>query len=114
VRYQIQGDKIRALYGHSVPGKLLKKPGTPPDLLYHGTVSRAVDAIRQEGLKPMSRQYVHLSIDTNMANIVGSRRGNDVVILTIRAKEAAEAGVPFYEGNVHVWLADYGPPAYIS
>src|SRR5690349_24541152 len=30
VRYEIQGDRIRALYGHSVPGKLQRTPAAPP------------------------------------------------------------------------------------
>jgi hypothetical protein len=36
-------------------------PATPPAYLYHGTVAPALDAIRAEGLRPMSRHDVHLS-----------------------------------------------------
>jgi putative RNA 2'-phosphotransferase len=113
VRYQLDGDRIRALYGHSIPGKLKKEPATPPDILYHGTVSRFIEAIKQNGLRPMRRQYVHLSVDTAMANLVAGRRGNDIIILQIRAKEASEQGLPFYIGNEHVWLADQVPPEWI-
>lgn len=114
VRYQLEGERIRALYGHSLPGKLKKEPGTPPEILYHGTVSRATEGIRRDGLRPMRRQYVHLSLDTEMATIVGSRRGNDLIILKIRAQEASAKGVPFYKGNEHVWLADQVPPEWIE
>lgn len=112
-RFELQGDHIRALYGHSVPGKLSKKEGTPPNILYHGTQTRFLTAIRQEGLKPMARQYVHLSIDTTMARTVGSRRGSQTVILQIQAGAAAQHGVKFYEGNAQVWLADFIPPEWI-
>ncbi len=112
-RYEMAGERIRALYGHSIPGKLKKTPGQPPEFLYHGTVSRAIASIRQSGLKPMSRQYIHLSIDTAMAKLVGSRRGNDVIILKIKAGEAAAHQVAFYEGNEHVWLADAVAPEWI-
>jgi putative RNA 2'-phosphotransferase len=112
-RFEISGEDIRALYGHSIPGKLVKKPGQPPAILYHGTQRRFLSKISTEGLRPMSRQYVHLSVDTHMANTVGSRRGSDTVILQIRAAEAAKQGLTFYEGNAQVWLADNVPPAWI-
>ena len=73
-RHEIVGDKIRALYGHSVPNKIEKIPGLPPDILYHGTAKRFVDSIMKDGLLPMKRQYVHLSVDTTMAILVGKRR----------------------------------------
>ncbi|PKR87455.1 hypothetical protein CXZ10_19835 [Pleomorphomonas diazotrophica] len=35
-RHEIAGGRIRALYGHSLPEKLLKQPAEPPGTLYHG------------------------------------------------------------------------------
>lgn len=115
VRYEIRGGRIRALYGHSIPGKLKKKRDVPPDTLFHGTVVKFLAFIRQEGLNPMGRQYVHLSVDKKTAHQVASRRGRgrDVVILQIRAREAASQGIAFYEGNDQVWLADLVPPSWI-
>jgi putative RNA 2'-phosphotransferase len=112
-RYEIQDGKIRAYYGHSLPGKLAKTPAEPPQILYHGTTAEVLDAIRQSGLKPMSRQYVHLSMDEQTANLVARRKRGQVVILAIRAGEAHRSGVKFYLGNEMVWLADAIPPAYI-
>lgn len=112
-RFELDGDRIRAYYGHSVPGKLRKREATPPEELYHGTVRRFLPAIAQSGLKPMSRQYVHLSLDLDMARTVARRRGEDVVILPIRARAASEAGVVFYEESNGVWLADAVPPEWI-
>jgi putative RNA 2'-phosphotransferase len=113
-RFEVDGERIRALYGHSVPGKLIKQRADPPAFLYHGTARRFVPAIRRDGLRPMRRQYVHLSVDTDMALSVGSRKGEDVVILRGRAAEAAAGGVPFYAGNPQVWLADAVPPEWID
>ncbi len=42
VRHEIQGERIRALYGHSIPGKLKKKCSVPPHILFHGTVVTAI------------------------------------------------------------------------
>jgi len=113
-RYERQGERIRAFYGHSVPGRLLKTPAAPPELLYHGTIDAALDAIRQSGLRPMRRQYVHFSTDRDMAAQVAGRKRGQVVLLTIRAGEAHRAGVAFYLGNQTVWLADHVPPQFID
>ncbi|WP_176728965.1 RNA 2'-phosphotransferase [Thermogemmatispora onikobensis] len=112
-RYELRDGKIRALYGHSLPRRLPKPEATPPEILYHGTSSEALPAIRQEGLKPMRRQYVHLSTDTATARQVGRRRTHRPVILVVRAREASEQGIRFYRGNDQTWLADAIPPAFI-
>ncbi|MDY0093179.1 MAG: RNA 2'-phosphotransferase [Candidatus Vecturithrix sp.] len=112
-RHQIEGDRIRALYGHSIPGKLLKKKACPPEQLYHGTTQSVVERIREQGLLPMDRQYVHLSIDIGIAMQVGRRKDRNPVILEVAAKEAFECGVNFYIGNDAVWLADQIPPKFI-
>src|SRR5947209_2063079 len=53
-RFELAGNRIRALYGHSIPGKLKKQRGEPPALLYHGTVTSSLPLIRKDGLRPMS------------------------------------------------------------
>jgi len=112
-RHEIVGDKIRALYGHTVPQIIKKEPGIPPAVLYHGTTHRALPQILQDGLKPMQRQYVHLSVDTDTAVQVGKRRDSEPVILKIDAAKAHSDGVVFYKGNDKVVLADYVAPKYI-
>ncbi len=76
-RFEIQGDRIRALYGHSVPGKLKKTAAVPPHVLFHGTSPRVFEKITSAGLKPMRRQFVHLSTDEPTALEVGRRKGPD-------------------------------------
>ena len=113
-RHEISGDKIRALYGHSIPMKIEKSIGNPPDILYSKTAKRFLDSILQNGLQPMSRQYVHLSADTETATQVGKRRDNQPVILKIDTKLASLSGIAFYIGNEKVWLTDSVPPQFIS
>ncbi|WP_192825767.1 RNA 2'-phosphotransferase, partial [Deinococcus wulumuqiensis] len=49
-RYVLRGDRIRANQGHSVAVDLHLTLTRPPQTLYHGTHTGALDAIRREGL----------------------------------------------------------------
>lgn len=112
-RHQILNGKIRAYYGHSIENKILKNPVEPPEFLYHGTVQNSLINILEKGLLPMERQYVHLSVDRSTAEMVGSRRKGDLVILTIRAKEAFLNNIQFYKEENGIWLSDQIPSKYI-
>lgn len=113
-RFEIREGKIRALYGHSIDMIIRKEPATPPGRLYHGTAPKTADTIIREGLKPMNRQYVHLSADEETAREVGRRKAQTPIILTVRAAEAHAAGISFYHGNEMVWLSDHVPPEFIE
>lgn len=113
-RYEIRGGRVRALYGHSLPGRLEREAALPPPSLYHGTDPGSLPAIRREGLRPMGRQYVHLSADRATAREVGRRKADGPAILVVEARRAHEDGVGFYAGNEKVWLADPVPPAYLE
>ncbi len=113
-RHEIRDGRIRAIYGHSIPSKLKRVAATPPEILLHGTSPAVVDVIKTEGLQPMNRQNVHLSIDEATALEVGKRKSKEPVLLRVRSLEASENGVAFYEGNEKVWLADDIPPQFID
>lgn len=114
-RFEIQGSKIRATYGHSVPDKVdLGKPAAPPETLFHGTSAKAFhDHIEHEGLKPMSRQMVHLSKDFATARKVASRHSKDIIIIAIDSSEMWKDGINFYRtANDGTWLCDFVDPKY--
>jgi putative RNA 2'-phosphotransferase len=113
-RHEISGGRIRALYGHSLPGRLRKTPAVPPDLLYHGTAPASVPKIKLSGLLPMGRQYVHLSVDAATAAEIGRRKAAQPAILRVLAANAHANGLRFYEGNEKVWLADRVPAEFIA
>lgn len=113
-RHEIDGNRIRALYGHSVPGRIAKTPSEPPAVLFHGTAANSVPAILAGGLRPMQRQYVHFSVDRDTAYSVGRRKSAAVAVIVIRAREAGQHGARFWPGNQMVWLADYILPAFIG
>ena len=113
-RHELQDGRIRALYGHSTSTRIEKVPKQPPNMLYHGTDPQAAALILREGLRPMGRQYTHLSTDVPTARSVGLRKHRRPSILVVRAVDAWRSGVVFYEGNESVWLADHIPSAFIA
>ncbi|MGW5617478.1 RNA 2'-phosphotransferase [Streptomyces sp. NPDC003877] len=111
-RFAVDGTRIRASQGHSVEVDLGLPPASPPARLYHGTVARHLDAIRAEGLRPMSRHAVHLSPDRDTATRVGARRGRPVV-LTVDADAMHRDGHVFHVSANGVWLTQAVPPRYL-
>jgi putative RNA 2'-phosphotransferase len=107
------GSKIRANQGHSIDIDLNLTSQIPPEILYHGTVSKYLDSIKLEGLKKMNRQHVHLSKDLETAIKVGSRRG-EAIILTIDTSTMLNNGLIFYLSDNGVWLTDHVPAQYID
>jgi putative RNA 2'-phosphotransferase len=106
------GRRIRANQGHSIAVDLALEPRTPPPMLYHGTVARFLDSIRQHGLQPGDRQHVHLSPDTRTAESVGRRRGKPIV-LTVGALDMHAIGKAFYFSQNGVWLTGHVPIEFI-
>ncbi len=113
-RHELRDGRIRALYGHSTPHRLLEESVEPPQALYHGTSPKVVEQIKREGLKPMVRQYAHLSIDKVTAEQVGRRRAKTPAVSRVRANAAYLSGISFYRGNELVWIADAVPSTFIE
>src|ERR1700760_4379219 len=106
------GLRIRAAQGHTVPVELGLAPREPPPVLYHGTAARFVEAILGQGLKPPSRQQVHLSLDEVTAHRVGQRHGKPVIFKIDAARMHAQ-GFKFYVADNGVWLTYEVPPEFL-
>jgi putative RNA 2'-phosphotransferase len=114
MRFEVIGDRIRALYGHSKVRQIEYPPVEPPDILYHGTHPQALDSIRRQGLQSMERQYVHLSRTVERAIKVGGRRTEQVILLKIRASDAHRSGIAFYNPEPEHFLAKAIPADFIE
>lgn len=117
-RYSFNKDKtkIRANQGHSAGVchiTFQRIDHLNQRILYHGTTEKVSGKIAQEGIRPMGRQYVHLSGDRNTAENVALRRNNRIVVLEVDAGRMLDDGVPIYRSDNGVWLADYVDPKYI-
>lgn len=113
-RFELVDGKIRATYGHSINTKIEFKESIPPNILFHGTSHKAYDLICKEGLKPMNRQYVHLSVDVATARKVGSRHDRNPVILAIDSSKMYSDGFKFFHSaNDGTWMCESVPAKYI-
>ena len=113
-RFSLSADglRIRAAQGHSVSVELGLSPKEPPPVLYHGTATRFVEAIIEQGLRPQARQQVHLSLDEETARRVGERHGKPH-IFKIDALAMHASGLKFYLADNGVWLTDRVPSEFL-
>ncbi|MGQ4832680.1 MAG: RNA 2'-phosphotransferase [Candidatus Asgardarchaeia archaeon] len=112
-RFEIKNERIRAVYGHTLDLGLnypsLSKSELPQEL-YHGTTSRVIHKILSEGIKPMRRKYVHLTINFDDAIEVGKRRKGNVIVLIVNPKIVLEKGYKIYKANEKIFLTEHVPP----
>lgn len=113
--------EVRAAYGHSVDVDLdldRDPEGDPgddvPETLYHGTAPRNLDAISDEGLRPMGRQEVHLSGDPATAASVGRRHAAEPVVLVVDATGLAAAGFEIRTRGRETYTVARVPPRFLS
>lgn len=104
---------IRANQGHSIPVDVELEQVEPPEYLYHGTATKYMDSIWENGLVAKSRLYVHLSGDPNTAYNVGKRHGKPVMY-RVRARSMHDQGFVFYRSENGVWLTERVPTEFLE
>lgn len=107
------GKRIRANQGHSIAIDSGLAPLEPPARLFHGTATRFVQSIRENGLVSGSRQHVHLSLDRIVATEVGARHGKPLVLI-VSASDMHRDGHKFYLSANGVWLTTAVPVDYLE
>lgn len=113
-RFEIKDGMIRATYGHTVENAPVYPVIEPPEILFHGTARALVAQLREEGLRPMDRQYVHLSPTEDIAREVGSRHDDEPAILRVNASLAASNGIKFHRPIDEIILVREIPARYIE
>lgn len=113
-RFERRDDRIRAAYGHSVDVDLESTATDVPDRLFHGTAPRNLDAIADEGLKPMGRQQVHLSGTRADARDVGARHATDPVVLVVDASALVRNGFDVDRRGTGTYTVERVPPEYVE
>lgn len=110
--YNVDHTRIRANQGHYIPVNVDLKEVQPPDILYHGTATRFVSSILEEGILSQTRLYVHLSQDKETATKVGSRHGEPYVFI-IDTKQMYKDGYKFFLSENNIYLTKIIPTKYL-
>ncbi len=108
-RVELDGNRIRATYGHSTSCYDPQSPSVPDVPLFHGTLHENWPMIELFGLQRIKRRFVQLTTDYEYASEHLSSKCKDPLILQVMAKAAMDAGVQFFNTGTHVWLASHVP-----
>ena len=111
-RFEIKDNKIRARYGHNIMLNVNIKYAEDVNakILYHGTVYKDLKRILMEGIKPMRRKYVHLTLKVEDACEVAKRHGLNAVVLVVDAECLRRKGFRIYIASDSIRVAKYVPP----
>ena len=112
-RYEIQGRKIRARYGHSVNVDLDYPENTLPEL-YYGASREELDILLEKGIKPVKQRYVHLSTTSEKALEVAKIHTDDPILILIKAQEAQSEGITMLSATDNIVLSEEISPEYLE
>lgn len=87
-RFELDGDEVRAAYGHSIARRADYEIAAPPAWLYHATPASNFGSIFEGrgGLRPMGREYAHLSTNPMRALTTAQRHAKDVLLLRVAGR----------------------------
>ncbi len=112
-RYEVQGTKIRARYGHSVAVNM-DLPDNDLSVLYYGASPEESDMIIESGVKPVRQRYVHLSTSKEKAIEVATIHTDKPVLFVVDAKAAQDSGIKMMKANENIVLSEQIPPEFLK
>lgn len=115
-KIEYHGNKVRALYGHSLRRVIVGEMKWPKTELFHATHKRHLDSILKNGLRPQGRTWVHLTSNERYATTI--LRNYDYegssVLLRVVPDLLEDFDITFRKPNSHVWLVNRVPPVGIK
>jgi len=112
-RYEVEGQRIRATYGHSIEIEIDLPTDDIPDSLFYPVDPDEVDDVIKLGIKGGDRRHVHLSKSISKAYEAGSVRINSPSIVEVDAVRAIADGIDIYRAGKLVFLTEGVPPQYM-
>lgn len=113
-RYQVEGEMVRATYGHSVEIELDLPTDDIPEALYYPCDPEDLDTHLELGIKAGDRQHVHLSKTIMNAMEAGHVRIHRPRILEVDTVRAIADGHTIHRAGTTVFLSEDIPPSYID
>ncbi len=108
-RFEVNNNKIRARYGHSIAVRIRYREEEDVKLLYHGTSTKNLRSIFKLGVKPMKRLWVHMTLDKEEACRNAQRHSGKPIVLTIDADCLRKKGLKVYKASNIIYLVKYVP-----
>jgi putative RNA 2'-phosphotransferase len=112
-RYQVEGEMLRATYGHSIELELDLPTDDIPEALYWPCELEQVSTIKELGITAGDRKHVHLSKSISNAMEAGHVRIHRPAILEVDTVRAIADGHVIYRAGTTVYLVDEMPGEYL-
>lgn len=114
-RYQVSRDhEIRASYGHTIPIEMDDLPTDEvPDVLYYQTTNEELEFIKETGISPSDKSWIHLSRTYRQAYVSGLYHVDEPKILGIDVKGLVSSDKPVYRATDDVFLVREIPTEFI-
>jgi len=112
-RYEVQGARVRATYGHSIEIEIDLPTDDIPEVLFYPVTPEEIDDIIKLGIKGGDRRHVHLSKSVAKAYEAGSVRIKSPSIVEVDAVRAIADGIDIYRAGKLVFLTEEVPPQYL-
>ena len=112
-RYQIEGEMIRATYGHSIELELDLPTDDIPETLYWPCNPEEVETVKEYGITASNRKHVHLSRSLGNAMEAGHVHMARPTIIEVDTVQMIAEGHTIYRAGKTVFLCDEVPPSFI-
>jgi putative RNA 2'-phosphotransferase len=112
-RYQLTDNKryLRATYGHTIDVDLSDLPSDGiPDILYYPTNKEEFEILRENGILPSDRRWIHLSSSKEKAYIAGLYHFDFPLVIPIKSEVILEGGEKIYHAGQEVFICKFVQP----
>jgi putative RNA 2'-phosphotransferase len=112
-RYQLTDNKryLRATYGHSIDVDLSDLPSDGiPEILYYPTNKEEFEILRENGILPSDRRWIHLSSSKEKAYIAGLYHFDEPLVIPIKSGSILESGEKLYHAGQEVFICKFVSP----
>lgn len=113
-RYEIDNNRVRATYAHSLDLDIELPTDDIPDTLYFPVAEEELDIVLERGIEPGDRAKVHLSLDYDAAMEAGKHRSDNPIILEVNAKGVIEDGTVIGHAATTVFTCDHVDPKFLK
>ena len=114
-RYQINDfGEIRAAYGHTIPINVDDMPTDVPEKLYYQTTDEELEFIRETGISPSDKSWVHLSLTARQAYVSGLFHIDSPAVVEIDVDGLNGSGRQVYRATDEVFLVRDIPPEFVG